>query len=141
MYVRVKCVKKMANKTVLLSYLDRNKKVIIIKESESVQSESDFQYLRRKVLELFNFKTEGNVKLDIIFQEFDEEFGEFIDIEQQEECDDLIKDKQKLKVVVTPSLTTPTQSVSVTEVSLIMKGLLAILLKNYLGHTNLKLDF
>ncbi len=87
----------MAKKTVLLSYLDRNKKVIIIKD----QSESAFQYLRRKVLELFDFKTEGNLKLGIIFQEFDEEFGEYIDIEQQEECDDLIQDKQKLKVVVT----------------------------------------
>ena len=78
----------------LVSYLEKNKRMIISPE----ESESELDYLRREFLVLFKF--EANVKLDLMFQGFDSDWNEFVDLEDADE----ICDKDKLKVVVTPIL-------------------------------------
>ena len=85
-------------KTVLVSYLEKNKRMIISPE----ESESELDYLRREFLVLFKF--EANVKLDVTFQKFDSDWNEFVDSEDTDE----ICDKDKLKAVVTPILTQET---------------------------------
>ena len=93
-----------AAKTVLLSYLEKNKRIVIPSE----KSESDLRYLNNQFIAHFNF--ESNVKLDITFQRFESEWNEYIDLEDTDE----INDKDKLKVVVTPLLggETPTRCIS-----------------------------
>ena len=81
-------------KTVLVSYLEKNKRIKIPPE----QSESDLDYLRREFL--VQFKFEANVNLDVTFQRFDSDWNEFVDLEEADE----ICDKDKLKAVVTPIL-------------------------------------
>lgn len=83
-----------APKTVLLSYLEKNKRIVISGE----KSESDLRYLNNQFIAQFNFSS--NVKLDITFQRFESEWNEYIDLEET----DKINDKDKLKVVVTPLL-------------------------------------
>ena len=118
----------MSSKVVVLSYLQRNKKVIIPQDI----SECEFDYLRNKVLSLFDFKIGSNVKLDITFQKYDDELNEFIDIETKHECNDTIEHKDKLKVVVTPIL----QDVdsSTTRVSKIF--IICLHLDNYTKYVN-----
>ena len=82
------------DKTVLLSYLENNKKVVIPANS----SKSDLEYLRD--IFLTSFKFESNVQLDITFQRFDSDFQEFVDMEDSDE----VCHKDKLKAVVTPIL-------------------------------------
>ena len=81
-----------AAKTVLLSYQEKNKRVVI----PSGKSESDLCFLNNQFIAQFNFDL--NVKLDITFQRFDSEWNEYVDLEDT----DKINDKDKLKVVVTP---------------------------------------
>ena len=91
-----------AAKTVLLSYLEKNKRIVIPSE----KSESDLRYLNNQFIAHFNF--ESNVKLDITFQRFESEWNEYI------LYTDEINNKDKLKVVVTPLLggETPTRCIS-----------------------------
>ena len=53
----------------MLSYLGRNKKVFI----PANETEGDFVFLRKKVID---FKCQWNVKLDITFQQPDDEVDE-----------------------------------------------------------------
>lgn len=82
------------SKVVLISYLERNKKVTIPGES----TVGDLEYLREEFLKNFNF--DRNVKLQITFQQFDPEWNEYVDLED----DAVVCNKDKLKVVVTPCL-------------------------------------
>ena len=81
-------------KTVLVSYLEKNKRIKISPK----QSESDLEYLRSEFL--VQFKFEANIKLDVTFQRFDSDWNDFVDLEDTDE----ICDKDKLKAVVTPIL-------------------------------------
>ena len=93
------------SKTVLLSYMERNK---VIKVPEGVR---DVAYLDSEFRRSFSFG--GNVHVKVVFQKFDNEWNEFIDLE-----DDAVLDKkEKLKVVVTPLLITPSPTVD-TEVKM-----------------------
>ena len=78
---------------VLLSYLDRNK-VTIPRDIVG----RDISYLREKFLTSFDYTK--NVKLRVIFQRYDNEWEMFTDLEE----DARIEHKDKLKVVVSPSL-------------------------------------
>ena len=120
---------KMSGKTVVLSYLGRNKKVFI----PANETEGDFVFLRKKVIELFDFKCQRNVKLDITFQKHDDEVDEYIDIEKDEEDEvDKIQQKDKLKVIVTPSLTDDTPDGSTTvEVCVILMRIIVMLVYLY----------
>ncbi len=89
---------------VLLSYLESNKPVTIPGDKAG----SDVSYLREKFLASFDYSS--NVKLTIIFQRYDKEWEMFTDLED----DATIEHKDKLKVVVSPSLT-DSQSVSAAE--------------------------
>ena len=85
-------------KRILLSYLDRNKPITIPEEVKDTVS-----YLKQEFVKNFNFAP--NVKLSIVFQKFEEEWNEFVDLED----DAVIRNKEKLKVVVTPLLTDTSQ--------------------------------
>ena len=97
-----------SDKTVLLSYLEKNKKVTIPANAPK----SDLEYLRD--IFLTSFKFESNVLLDVTFQKFDGEWNEFIDLEDG----DKVCHKDKLKAVVTPILAqdTPEPSRACSEV-------------------------
>ena len=94
-------------KVVLLSYLDRNK---LVKVPED-KSESDVEYLKIEFRK--EFACENHVSIFIVLQRFDQEWGEYIDLDK----DDIVENKMKLKVVIHPLLTTPATSTtpSVTE--------------------------
>ena len=89
--------------------------------------------MRKKVIELFDFKCQRNVKLDITFQKHDDEVDEYIDIEKDEEDEvDKIQQKDKLKVIVTPSLTDDTPDGSTTvEVCVILMRIIVMLVYLY----------
>ena len=52
-----------------------------------------------------------------MFQKYDQEVSEFIDIEEEDENDDNITDKDKLKLVVTPCLQAEVNDESLPRVS------------------------
>ena len=87
-------------KVVLLSYLDRNK---LVKVPED-KSESDVEYLKREFRK--EFACENQVSIFIVLQRFDQEWGEYIDLDK----DDIVENKMKLKVVIHPLLNTPATS-------------------------------
>ena len=98
-------------KVVLLSYLERNKKLSIPEE----KGQSDVEYLRREFIH--NFEFEKNVKLQITFQQFEPEWSEYVDLEE----DAVVGYKDKLEVIVIPRLSdssTSTLSSVVTTVPL-----------------------
>ena len=78
-------------KVVLVSYLERNKKISIPEH----KSEGDVEYLRREFLK--SFYSEKNVKLHITFQHFDPEWEEYVDLDE----DTVVPHKKKLKAIVT----------------------------------------
>ena len=95
----------MANRIVLVSYLERKKKFSL----PTVKDLSDVDYLKREFLTAFAFKQERAVNLSVSFQSFDKEFDDFVEVED----DDVIPDKTKLKAVVMPVLgDTPVTPVS-----------------------------
>ena len=67
-------------------------------------SSSDILYLETEFRQLFQFGS--NVHVTITFQRYDAEWEEYIDLEE----DTALNDKEKLKVIVTPTLTTPSMS-------------------------------
>ena len=92
-------------KTVLVSYCpvtnsERNKIIQIPEECR----EGDITYLKRKCREFFAFG--NNVSLEMIFQRFDSDWECYIDLEE----DSVVFHKEKLKLVVTPSLNDCTAS-------------------------------
>ena len=80
-------------KRILVSYLERNKKIEIPVDKPNNVTESVFK-------SAFSFG--GNIKLCITFQRFDKDFEEFVDLDYDEK----INDKDKLKAVVSPLLDT-----------------------------------
>ena len=98
-----------SDKTVLLSYLEKNKKITI----PASTPKSDLEYLRE--IFLTSFKFESNVLLDVTFQRFDAEWNEFVDLDNGDE----VCHKDKLKAVVTPILAqdTPETSRACSEVN------------------------
>ena len=75
---------------VLVSYLERNKKITIPEYS----GDSDIEYLRREFRA--NFDYGKNVRLQITFQRYDPEWEEFVDLDEDGE----VYHKDKLKAVV-----------------------------------------
>ena len=96
------------SKTIVVSHSGRNKKVVIPPQDAG----NTFHYLRNKCISLFDFKFNSNVNLDIIFQKYDEELQEYIDIEKEEEQNNAIQHKDKLKMVVTPTIVQESGSVA-----------------------------
>ena len=87
----------MAFKTVLLRFKENRKKVVI----PEAKPTSDLQFLESSFRKLFKF--EQQINLAISFQRFDETFDELVDLEEG----DLVQNREKLNVVVTPILITP----------------------------------
>lgn len=86
---------------VLLSYGDRNKPITIPPEVEEA-----VPYIKKQFLKDFDFAP--NVKLRVTLQTFQDDWNEFVDIDD----DALISSKEKLKVVVTPLLSSDTSQCS-----------------------------
>ena len=88
-----------ATKSVLVSYLERNKviRVPIVKE------DTDLEFIRKEFIKLYSF--EENVRLCLSFQRSDEDWKDYIEIEGDD-----IKNKEKIKVIVIPVLGTPRSS-------------------------------
>ena len=78
-------------KSVLVSFLDRNKVVKCRIESDN----GDIPNLKKEFRKHFSF--EKHVAVDITLKRFDEEWQEYIDLND----DEVIQHKEKLKVVVT----------------------------------------
>ena len=97
----------MTTKSVLLSYLERNKVITI----PVVKEGSDVQFIRSRFIQLFSF--EKNVGLCLSFQKFDDEWQEYVELDDTED----VKNKEKIKVVVMPVLGTPGSSNDGTAVS------------------------
>ena len=77
-------------KTVLVSYLERNK-VIRIPESKK---ENDIDYLAKEFKKVFAF--DRNVNILLTFQKFDQDWNEYIDLDD----DSVLCNKDKIKAVV-----------------------------------------
>ena len=61
---------------------------------------TSLSHLKTKVLEEFN-TAETNANLQVTFQKYDEDWGEYLDVSKTYR----VKDKERLKVVVRTSLT------------------------------------
>ena len=94
----------MSLKNILLSYLERN---IFVKVPQNLQS-SEIQYLEKEFRKLFHFGT--NVHMTVIFQRYDTDWNEYIDLDEEA----VLNEKDKLKVIVTPTITTPSPSSAAT---------------------------
>lgn len=93
-------------KLILVTYLDRNK----ILKIPSSHSESDLKYLEKEFRREFKFHS--NVHLVITFQKFDEDWGTFVELDE----DVCLAYKDKLKAVVSPVLSSAaTSAVSVSD--------------------------
>ena len=79
---------------VLVSYLERNKKLSIPEDEAS----SDIEFLRGEFITHFCF--DKNVKLQITFQHYDADWEQYVDLEE----DAVVCHKDKLKVIVIPRL-------------------------------------
>ena len=64
------------------------------------------EFLWKKCLKLFKFFS--NVTLDFVFHKFDNEWEAWIDVDESYE----LKEKDKLKIIVQPTLTSSVTSVS-----------------------------
>ena len=94
-------------KQVLLTYLDHNKVVKIPDEAH----ETDVVYLKNQFRKLFAY--ENHVVVNIALQRFDSDWNAFIDMDD----DEAVCDRDTLKVIVTPMLSTPSASESSERVS------------------------
>ena len=81
-------------KTVLLSYLERNRVVKIPNGEKS----SDLAFLEKEFRKLFLY--EDNISISVSFHRFSADWEDYVELEG----DESINDKDKLKVVVTPKL-------------------------------------
>lgn len=85
-------------KSILVSYLERNK---VLKIPSSKERGVDLKLLENEFIKYFNF--ESNVHLVLSFHRYDEEWQDYIELDQ----DCTLMNKEKLKVIVSPLLTTP----------------------------------
>ena len=92
-------------KSILLSHLDRNKVLKVPSEKD----ETDIAYLEKEFRKALSY--EGNVSITVSFHHFDEEWDDFVELDEAA----VVVDKGKLKVVVTPQLVTPTHSSATLE--------------------------
>lgn len=84
-------------KSVLVSYLERNKIIKLPQDCE----DGDVGYLKKEFQKHFSF---GNqVSIDLTLQRYDDDWKEFIDLD----AGDTVANKDKLKVVVSSHLHTP----------------------------------
>ena len=83
-------------KTVLLNYLERNKPVNIPSDTGN-----ELLFLENQFRLLFSYA--NNVSITVAFQRFSDEWEEYIELTEN----DIINNKDKLKVVVVPTITTP----------------------------------
>ena len=90
----------MSTKTIPLSHSERNKIVKIPQDKET----SDIEYLENEFRKFFSY--EGNVSIMVSFHKFNLDWDDYIELD----CNELVNDKDKLKVVVTPQLVTPAPS-------------------------------
>lgn len=94
-------------KTVLLSYGERNKPFTIPNKKEG----SDLEYLEKEFRKFFQY--EGNVSITITFHKYHRSpWDDWVEMSSDEE----VNDKDKLKVVVTPRLVTPSSSKSIEQI-------------------------
>ena len=96
----------MADKVVLVQYLDRNK-------IPRLKEETDIEFLQFEFCISFNLSK--NVSIVISFQWYDPEWEEYVEIENYED----VKDKEMLKVVVAQCLHTSTESMVDSETLLV----------------------
>ena len=92
------------SKVVLLCYQERKKKIAIA--AEAAQNELD--YLKGEFLKSFGLLQSVKVH-QITLQRFDSEWNEYVDVEEE----DVLQNKDKLKVLVSPCVldTAPGSSV------------------------------
>ena len=93
-------------KSILVTYLERNKVLKIPSLDANITKVSDIILLMDDFKKEFKF--DCNVRLEITFQKFDSEWGEYVDLDEGS----TLEHKDKLNAVVTPMLTTPSSSVS-----------------------------
>ena len=91
---------KMSTKNVLLSHSERNKVVKIPQDKEL----SDIEYLENEFRKCFAY--EGNVSIAVSFHRYSPGWDDYVELDR----DEIVNDKEKLKVVVTPRLVTPASS-------------------------------
>ena len=96
-------------KVVLVSYLDRNKVIRIPHDKPSHRT--DLEFLEDSFRSSFSFQK--NVKLCVTFQRYNNDWGEYVDMEPFE----LVENKEKLKAVVSPLLEDPSTNSSLSVVS------------------------
>lgn len=94
-------------KTVMLSYVERNK---VVKIPDSCDGK-ELEYLEEQFRKLFSY--EGNISINISFHQYNSDWNEFMELDYTEKIDD----KDKLKVIVTPQLVTPTVSTPKTSLA------------------------
>lgn len=94
------------SKVVLVGYLERKKRITIAEKP----TENELDYLKEEFLKSFGLQKSIQLH-QITFQRFDPEWNEYVDIEEG----DVLLNKDKLKVVVSPCLldTVPKSSVAV----------------------------
>ena len=96
-------------RSVLISYLDRNK----IIEIPSNTGCSDLEFLAKESKQYFAFGS--NVNLRVTFQKYDSDWECFVDLEEGY----AVVHKDKLKAVITPLLRDSSSVATDTEVSLL----------------------
>ena len=87
------CSSNLKMKCVLLTHLDHNKVVKIPEEKD----ETDIAYLKSQFRRLFSY--ENHVVIDLTFQRYDPDWETYIDLDD----DEVVENKEKLKVIVTPT--------------------------------------
>ena len=92
----------MSKKSVLVSYLERNKVISL----EETPPDGDIPSLKKEFIRQFKF--EPNARLDITFHRFNPDWNEFVELDE----DARVENKERLKAIVTPILAqeTPCQS-------------------------------
>ena len=103
-------------KVVLVSYLESSKTFKIPGDQDG----RELEYLTEEFMKAFSF--ESNVNLKVSFQRFSPEWDQYVDLEEE----DKLRNKDKLKAIVIPSLRDAAPSVTSserTEVSQILRWL------------------
>uniref|UniRef100_A0A1X7UQ92 Uncharacterized protein n=1 Tax=Amphimedon queenslandica TaxID=400682 RepID=A0A1X7UQ92_AMPQE len=88
------------DKIVLLSYLDWNKEVKV----PELKKENDIAFLEMEFRCHFNYQE--NVHLGVTFQRYNDTWTEYVDLD----CDAKVSSMEKLKVIVSPVIKTPTNT-------------------------------
>lgn len=92
-------------KSILVSYFDRNKVVDV----PMLKEESNVTFIKKEFRKQFSF---GNqVSVEVTLQRFYKDWDEYVDLNS----DDEVAKREKLKVVVTSKLHTPTPTEPVSD--------------------------